>query len=282
MKKYARFGLIVLFILGLACAFSGSAEAVPSQFLTNLIVSGGGQNLIDTGGIPEEGAVFNASVASDVSSVVVTPTPDGLASVVTSIDVTNGTPATAREAAPYTVTLGAAGTATTIVLHAASNIQPALGTEHFTIRIARAAGGGEPTVPVSGIVLSPKVLSLDLKDKKTGDVTATLTPSNATNTSVYWKSSDTKVATVSASGSSSPNNTIAVTAVGVGRDDHGVDVGREQTGHVPRDGDGRDDAGDHDGREPGQFDPLSGEQQPASSRDHAFRRVYGGDRVVER
>ena len=63
--------------------------------------------------------------------------------------------------------------------------------------------------PVTNITLSPSTLTLEAG--KTKYITATVTPSNATNKNLTWKSSDTSVATVSA-GVSGAN----VTAQGVG------------------------------------------------------------------
>lgn len=53
---------------------------------------------------------------------------------------------------------------------------------------------GTVNYKVTGVSLSPKTLSLN--PGKGGTLTATITPSNATNQNVTWKSSDTKVATV--------------------------------------------------------------------------------------
>ena len=53
---------------------------------------------------------------------------------------------------------------------------------------------GDVIYKVTGVSLSPKTLSLN--PGKGGTLTATITPSNATNQNVTWKSSDTKVATV--------------------------------------------------------------------------------------
>ncbi len=63
--------------------------------------------------------------------------------------------------------------------------------------------------PVTNITLSPSTLTLEAG--KTKYISATVTPSNATNKNLTWKSSDTSVATVSA-GVSGAN----VTAQGVG------------------------------------------------------------------
>ncbi|QLG46865.1 Ig-like domain-containing protein [Costertonia aggregata] len=62
------------------------------------------------------------------------------------------------------------------------------------------------TVPVTGINVTPATTSI--VEGATAQLDAEITPSNATNTGVVWSSSDTSVATVSASG--------LVTAVSVG------------------------------------------------------------------
>ncbi len=62
--------------------------------------------------------------------------------------------------------------------------------------------------PVTGITLSQTSLSLWLPDNKTQTLTATVTPSNATNKNVIWSSNKTNVATIDQSGK--------VTAVGIG------------------------------------------------------------------
>lgn len=53
---------------------------------------------------------------------------------------------------------------------------------------------GDVIYKVTGVSLSPKTLSLN--PGKGGTLTATITPGNATNQNVTWKSSDTKVAAV--------------------------------------------------------------------------------------
>lgn len=65
---------------------------------------------------------------------------------------------------------------------------------------------GTVNYKVTGVSLSPKTLSLN--PGKEGTLTATITPSNATDKSVEWKSDDTGVATVNENGK--------VTAVGLG------------------------------------------------------------------
>ena len=55
-------------------------------------------------------------------------------------------------------------------------------------------GGGNTTVAVTEVTVSPATLTLEVGT--TGSLTATVTPSNATNKTVTWSSSDQKVATV--------------------------------------------------------------------------------------
>ena len=64
-------------------------------------------------------------------------------------------------------------------------------------------------VEVTGLSIDPEALSL--KAGESGTLTATITPSNATNKSISWSSSDTSVATISGTGLSG-----SVKAVGVG------------------------------------------------------------------
>ena len=68
------------------------------------------------------------------------------------------------------------------------------------------SGGDSPTTHVTGVSLNKT--SMSLTSGNTGQLTATVSPSNATDKSVTWSSSSTSVATVSNSG--------LVTAVGAG------------------------------------------------------------------
>ena len=52
-------------------------------------------------------------------------------------------------------------------------------------------------VLVSGISLSPSSLSLNTESQKTGTITATVQPDDATDKTLEWKSLDETVATVS-------------------------------------------------------------------------------------
>ena len=57
-------------------------------------------------------------------------------------------------------------------------------------------GGGGTSVPVTGVTLSPKTMTLVVG--KTGVLTAVVQPANASNKNVTWSSSNTAVATVNA------------------------------------------------------------------------------------
>jgi len=63
----------------------------------------------------------------------------------------------------------------------------------------------DPDIPVTGVTVNPT--SLDLIVGKTGTLTATVAPSNATNKKLTWTSSNTSVATVS-------NGTVTAKAAG--------------------------------------------------------------------
>ncbi|CAM3136813.1 S-layer-like y domain-containing protein [Paenibacillus lupini] len=54
----------------------------------------------------------------------------------------------------------------------------------------------EATVAVEGVTLDKSALSLNLNGMNTGNLTATINPSNAENHNLYWSSSDTSVAVV--------------------------------------------------------------------------------------
>ena len=67
-----------------------------------------------------------------------------------------------------------------------------------TVLLAKKGGGTSETVPVTGITLNTTTASLEVG--KTTTLTATVEPSDATNKSVTWTSSDTSVATVAPDG----------------------------------------------------------------------------------
>jgi uncharacterized protein YjdB len=69
-------------------------------------------------------------------------------------------------------------------------------------------------IPVTNVTVSPKTLNLTLGGTITGNLTAAITPSNATYKGVDWTSSNTSVVTVVNSGAN--NLTGIVTAVGEG------------------------------------------------------------------
>ncbi len=57
-----------------------------------------------------------------------------------------------------------------------------------------------PEVKVTGVSISPQTLDLKIGKNTTAQLTATITPSNATNPGLTWSSNNTKVATVDQSG----------------------------------------------------------------------------------
>lgn len=67
---------------------------------------------------------------------------------------------------------------------------------------------GSGTVDVTGIALNKNTINMLYNDSTSKKVTATISPSNATNKSVTWTSSNTRVATV--------NNSGSITAKGIG------------------------------------------------------------------
>lgn len=81
------------------------------------------------------------------------------------------------------------------------SVDGALPTSTFQIAlddIYWEGGGGVVTVPVTGVAVSPTSASLNAGG--TQQLTATVSPSNATNKAVTWTSSNTAVATVNSSG----------------------------------------------------------------------------------
>lgn len=60
------------------------------------------------------------------------------------------------------------------------------------------------TIPVTGISTSPATITLDLSNAQTQQITATISPNNATETGVKYFSSDVTKATVSPTGLITP------------------------------------------------------------------------------
>lgn len=70
-------------------------------------------------------------------------------------------------------------------------------TCHVTVKAGEGPGGGDP-VSVTGVSLAPTSVTLEVS--QTGRLNATVSPANATNKTVSWRSSNTSVATVDATG----------------------------------------------------------------------------------
>lgn len=83
---------------------------------------------------------------------------------------------------------GVAAGKTAIIVTTANNAK----TDSCTVTVVAA------TVPVQSIALTPATATVAVN--KTAQITAGITPTNATNKKVAWKSSDDKIATVDATG----------------------------------------------------------------------------------
>jgi Pectate lyase len=75
-------------------------------------------------------------------------------------------------------------------------VEPSSGGAYFDDLVVTSAGG--TNVPVTGVSVSPTSVSVGIGGS--AQLTATVSPSNATNKSVTWTSSNTGVATVNSSG----------------------------------------------------------------------------------
>ncbi len=88
-------------------------------------------------------------------------------------------------------------------------------TETFTINVVFAAPPvlpDDPSVPVTGFVVSPDVMSLDLKGKSVDKVVGIITPSDATNQSISWSVTPEGIVRLGATTSTS-RTPITVTAL---------------------------------------------------------------------
>ena len=94
--------------------------------------------------------------------------------------------------------------------------------------------GGDSTIPVSEVYVSPATLTLDIG--KTATLTASVSPSNATSKTVTWSSSNESVATVA-------NGKVTAVAVGEatitasagGKSEGGLDENLQRDGRRPLD-----------------------------------------------
>lgn len=121
----------------------------------------------------------------DTQTLISTITPSNATNK--SVTWSSSNPSVATVSSSGEVTAKAAGTATITVK---SDDGSKTATCSVTVKAA--------TVSVTGVSLDKTSLSMTVGDTQT--LTATITPSNATNKSVIWSSSNTSVATVSSSG----------------------------------------------------------------------------------
>ena len=173
----------------------------------------------------EGAADITVSQGARVTSVVVGDKADGsainVAGQVSSIETSAANTAVSGTGSVGTVTAkaGADGTSVTtpntvVTNQGASNVTAgggrevpqngsatnnSTGTDIVTPPSDGGGGYSEPVnVPVSAVSVQPKVLTLIVGE--TGQITATVSPSDATNKKVNWSSSDEKVATVDENG----------------------------------------------------------------------------------
>ncbi len=110
----------------------------------------------------------------------------------------------------FTVSNLAVG-ANTIEIDASVNASPE--DAPFTITVTRAAAPpSDPTISVTGFIVSPDAMSLDLKTKSVDHVVGIITPDDATNKNIYWSVSPDSIVKLSA-GSSAAGTPIVVTAL---------------------------------------------------------------------
>ncbi len=179
-RELVRFLLLAFLVIGMACAFSSSAQAAPWTYLTGVsVATAGGTPVTLNPAFTQNNSDNNASsasVGSSVSSVNVTVAVDPVPPKVT----ING-----DEVLMLELPLGAPGTSTIIKVEAYFSLV-APPTDTYTITITR-AGGVDPSVPVTGLVVSPKVMSLDLHGKSKDNVVGAISPAGATNKQILWK-----------------------------------------------------------------------------------------------
>ncbi|MBN2486007.1 MAG: Ig-like domain-containing protein [Bacteroidales bacterium] len=152
-------------------------------------------NIYFTGG----GSAIHEGVSVPVTGVSVAPTSLTLATGAASQLTATVAPANASN---KTVSWSSSNTAVATV--SATGLVTAIGPGSATINVTTQDGNKTAacavtvTIPVSSVSVSPT--SLTLAVGATGQLTATVSPSNATNKNVSWSSGNTSVATVSASG----------------------------------------------------------------------------------
>ncbi len=182
-SRLFRFGFLMLWAGAMLCAFEGGAYAVPPNnwhFLYNVTLTADGVGIPLNPPLPQTvGPTANSSATIPSTTTSVTVTVE----LVDANNLTvNGTAVPVAIPPPDpSITLNWPLANNSIVVIARNGAH----TDTFTI--TRAAPSGDSTIPVTGFIVSPDVMSLDLEGKSKDHVVGIITPSNATNQGVLWK-----------------------------------------------------------------------------------------------
>lgn len=166
-----------------------AAEQTGDVRLSNLEISPGTLSPAFT----PDNMLYEASVANDVTSVEITPE----ASEYGSLSV-NGIPTVSGAAISVELAVGVNNIPVVVSVRDDT-------ASTYIISVTREAA---EVIPVTGITVTPSAVSNFRVGSAVQQLTAEVTPGNATNTNVLWNSSNSLVAAVSASG--------VITAVGAG------------------------------------------------------------------
>lgn len=135
---------------------------------------------------------YNVEVGSYIS---VNPTVSGSLRVtgcsISDPNVATANTTTGSNGIPYCSVKGVKEGSTTLTITASSSGQTVTKTTEITVTDQTTS---DNNVAVTGITVTPTLLNLKVGDKST--ITATISPSNATNQTINWSSSNTSVATV--------------------------------------------------------------------------------------
>ncbi len=199
--RMGKWALCLLFLFAAMGAFTLGAEAA---LVTDLQLDHGAIAL--TPAFQQGTTNYSANVGNSVTSVTVTVSGD------TTFDasVNRGPVQQVSNALPQDFQVNGLAVGANSIAVSADN---GLGvTETYTLTITRAAGGGDPNIPVTGFVVKPHVMSLDLADKNRGAVGGTITPWQATNKQILWKVEPAGIVSLSHTSSAS-DVMIVVTAL---------------------------------------------------------------------